>query len=60
MVEQLRIFATELNRVAKEVGTEGTLGGQAQIEGVQGIWNDLTINVNAMVCCDTRRVLLLS
>ena len=48
MVDQLRTFATEVSRVAKNVGTEGVLGEQAQIEGVQGMWNDLTINVNAM------------
>lgn len=49
MVDQLRTFATEVTRVARDVGTEGVLGGQAQIDGVQGMWNDLTINVNAMV-----------
>ena len=48
MVDQLRVFATEVSRVAKNVGTEGILGEQAQIEGVQGMWNDLTVNVNAM------------
>ncbi|KAI9779080.1 MAG: histidine kinase osmosensor [Geoglossum umbratile] len=48
MVDQLRTFATEVTRVAREVGTEGVLGGQADIEGVKGMWNDLTINVNAM------------
>lgn len=48
MVDQLRTFATEVTRVARDVGTEGVLGGQAQIEGVQGMWSDLTINVNAM------------
>src|SRR6201996_9001450 len=48
MVDQLRTFATEVTRVARDVGTEGVLGGQAQIEGVQGMWNDLTVNVNAM------------
>nr|POF02391.1 histidine protein kinase nik1 [Quercus suber] len=48
MVDQLRTFATEVTRVARDVGTEGVLGGQAQIDGVQGMWNDLTINVNAM------------
>lgn len=48
MVGQLRTFATEVTRVARDVGTEGILGGQAQIEGVQGMWHDLTINVNAM------------
>jgi osomolarity two-component system sensor histidine kinase NIK1 len=48
MVDQLRTFAFEVTRVAREVGTEGVLGGQAQIEGVQGTWNELTVNVNAM------------
>ncbi|KZF22105.1 HAMP domain protein [Xylona heveae TC161] len=48
MVDQLRTFAMEVTRVARDVGTEGVLGGQAQIEGVQGMWNDLTVNVNAM------------
>ncbi|OJJ50589.1 hypothetical protein ASPZODRAFT_126482 [Penicilliopsis zonata CBS 506.65] len=48
MVDQLRAFAEEVNRVARDVGTEGILGGQAQIEGIQGIWNELTVNVNAM------------
>ncbi|KAF2093486.1 two-component osmosensing histidine kinase [Rhizodiscina lignyota] len=48
MVDQLRSFATEVTRVARDVGTEGVLGGQAEIEGVQGMWNDLTISVNAM------------
>ena len=44
MVEQLRTFATEVTRVARDVGTEGILGGQAEIMGVQGMWSDLTIN----------------
>ncbi|KAF2770211.1 hypothetical protein EJ03DRAFT_76665 [Teratosphaeria nubilosa] len=48
MVDQLRTFATEVTRVSRDVGTEGVLGGQAQIEGVQGMWNELTVNVNAM------------
>jgi osomolarity two-component system sensor histidine kinase NIK1 len=48
MVDQLRTFATEVTRVARDVGIEGVLGGQAQIQGVQGMWSDLTINVNAM------------
>jgi osomolarity two-component system, sensor histidine kinase NIK1 len=48
MVDQLRTFATEVTRVARDVGTEGVLGGQAQIAGVQGTWSELTINVNAM------------
>nr|OQO26823.1 hypothetical protein B0A51_06484 [Rachicladosporium sp. CCFEE 5018] len=48
MVDQLRTFATEVTRVSRDVGTEGVLGGQAQIKGVQGMWKDLTENVNAM------------
>ena len=48
MVDQLRTFATEVTRVSRDVGIEGVLGGQAQIEGVKGMWNDLTVNVNAM------------
>jgi HAMP domain-containing protein/signal transduction histidine kinase/DNA-binding response OmpR family regulator len=48
MVEQLRSFASEVTRVAREVGTEGKLGGQAQVPGVAGTWKDLTDNVNAM------------
>jgi HAMP domain-containing protein len=48
MVEKLRIFADEVTRVAKEVGTEGRLGGQASVPGVGGTWKDLTDNVNAM------------
>lgn len=48
MVDQLRTFAAEVTRVARDVGTEGILGGQAEIEGVQGMWNTLTVNVNAM------------
>ena len=48
MVDQLRTFATEVTRVARDVGTEGRLGGQAQIDGVQGTWKELTNSVNAM------------
>ncbi|WP_375766794.1 HAMP domain-containing protein [Archangium gephyra] len=48
MVDQLSSFASEVTRVAKEVGTEGKLGGQAQVEGVSGTWKDLTDNVNSM------------
>jgi HAMP domain-containing protein len=48
MVDQLNGFASEVTRVAREVGTEGRLGGQAQVEGVAGTWKDLTDNVNAM------------
>jgi HAMP domain-containing protein/CheY-like chemotaxis protein/GAF domain-containing protein len=48
MVDQLRAFAAEVTRVAREVGTEGILGGQARVEGVSGVWADLTDNVNGM------------
>src|SRR2546422_79683 len=48
MVDQLNGFASEVTRVAREVGTEGKLGGQAQVRGVVGIWKDLTDNVNFM------------
>ncbi|MEA2635274.1 MAG: hypothetical protein QOH92_2041 [Chloroflexota bacterium] len=48
MVDQLNAFASEVTRVAREVGTEGRLGGQAQVRGVVGIWKDLTDNVNFM------------
>ncbi|HEY0458564.1 MAG TPA: HAMP domain-containing protein [Pyrinomonadaceae bacterium] len=48
MVDQLNSFASEVTRVAKEVGTEGKLGGQAQVKGVSGTWKDLTDNVNFM------------
>ena len=62
MVDQLGSFASEVTRVAREVGTEGKLGGQAQVKGVAGTWKDLTDNVNLMAslisraksrrCCD--------
>src|SRR6202041_605120 len=48
MVDQLNAFAAEVTRVAREVGTEGKLGGQAQVPGVAGTWKDLTDNVNVM------------
>ncbi len=48
MVDQLRSFASEVTRVAREVGTEGKLGGQARVEGVSGTWKDLTDSVNSM------------
>jgi signal transduction histidine kinase/DNA-binding response OmpR family regulator/HAMP domain-containing protein len=48
MVDQLRSFASEVTRVAREVGTDGKLGGQAQVPGVSGTWKDLTDNVNFM------------
>ena len=48
MVDQLSAFADEVTRVAREVGTEGKLGGQAEVAGVSGTWSDLTDNVNFM------------
>ncbi|HEY3196094.1 MAG TPA: HAMP domain-containing protein, partial [Candidatus Dormibacteraeota bacterium] len=48
MVDQLRSFSSEVTRVAREVGTEGKLGGQANVRGVAGVWKDLTDNVNLM------------
>ncbi len=48
MVDQLNAFASEVSRVAREVGTEGKLGGQAEVTGVAGTWKDLTDNVNSM------------
>ncbi|MFF9764590.1 HAMP domain-containing protein, partial [Streptomyces caelestis] len=48
MVDQLSVFTSEVTRVAREVGTEGALGGQAQVPGVSGTWADLTDSVNAM------------
>src|SRR2546430_8219131 len=48
MVDQLSSFADEVTRVAREVGTEGKLGGQAQVRGVAGTWRDLTENVNQL------------
>src|SRR5207248_1471513 len=48
MVNQLGAFAAEVTRVVREVGTEGKLGGQAQVEGVAGTWRDLTDSVNSM------------
>src|SRR5437868_3655661 len=48
MVDQLSSFASEVTRVAREVGTEGKLGGQAEVAGVGGTWKDLTDNVNWM------------
>ena len=55
MVEQLRSFASEVTRVAREVGTEGQLGGQAIVPGVAGTWKDLTDNVNVMAANLTAR-----
>ena len=48
MVDQLNSFASEVTRVAREVGTEGKLGGQAEVKGVAGAWKDLTDSVNSM------------
>src|SRR3989440_3371225 len=48
MVDQLSAFAAEVTRVAKEVGTEGRLGGQAKVRGVSGTWRELTDNVNQL------------
>ena len=56
MVDQLRSFASEVTRVAREVGTEGKLGGQAIVPGVAGTWKDLTDNVNAMASNLTAQV----
>src|SRR5207302_668504 len=56
MVDQLNAFASEVVRVAKEVGTEGKLGGQAQVKGVGGVWKDLTDNVNSMAANLTSQV----
>src|SRR5437660_3709278 len=48
MVDQLSSFASEVTRVAREVGTDGKLGGQAEVKGVAGAWKDLTESVNSM------------
>src|SRR6266702_130141 len=56
MVDQLSSFASEVTRVAREVGTEGKLGGQAEVEGVAGTWKDLTDNVNSMASGLTAQV----
>ncbi len=56
MVDQLNGFASEVTRVAREVGTEGKLGGQAQVQGVAGTWKDLTDNVNSMASNLTTQV----
>jgi osomolarity two-component system sensor histidine kinase NIK1 len=49
MMDQLQIFSSEVSRVAREVGTEGILGGQAQIVGVDGTWKELTNNGMSML-----------
>ncbi|GAM20986.1 hypothetical protein SAMD00019534_041610 [Acytostelium subglobosum LB1] len=56
MVDQLNSFASEVTRVSREVGTEGKLGGQAEVEGVGGVWKDLTYNVNTMAANLTGQV----
>src|SRR5947209_6044733 len=56
MVDQLNAFASEVARVAREVGTQGKLGGQAEVEGVAGAWKDLTDNVNSMASNLTNQV----
>src|SRR6202140_485980 len=56
MVDQLRSFGAEVTRVAREVGTEGKLGGQADVRGVSGVWKDLTDNVNLMASNLTTQV----
>src|SRR5947209_7305193 len=56
MVDQLNTFASEVTRVAREVGTEGKLGGQAEVKGVSGVWKDLTDNVNFMASNLTTQV----
>src|SRR5205809_579621 len=56
MVDQLSSFAAEVTRVAREVGTEGRLGGQADVQGVAGTWKDLTDSVNSMASNLTSQV----
>src|SRR6202158_4300440 len=56
MVDQLNSFASEVTRVAREVGTEGRLGGHAQVHGVAGTWKDLKDNVNSMASNLTAQV----
>src|SRR5947208_14042562 len=56
MVDQLNSFASEVTRVARDVGTEGKLGGQADVKGVAGTWRDLTDNVNWMASNLTSQV----
>src|SRR5262249_32782586 len=56
MVDRLNRFASEVTRVAREVGTDGKLGGQAQVEDVSGVWKDLTENVNLMASNLTAQV----
>src|SRR5205814_5055290 len=56
MVDQLNSFASEVTRVAREVGVEGRLGGQAHVKGVAGTWQDLTDNVNMLASNLTNQV----
>ena len=56
MMDQLRSFASEVTRVAREVGSEGKLGGQADVRGLAGVWKDLTDNVNFMASNLTTQV----
>ncbi len=56
MIKQLSVFTSEVTRVAREVGTEGKLGGQAQVKGVTGVWKDLTESVNSMASNLTAQV----
>src|SRR5256884_1103457 len=60
MIDQLSVFTSEVTRVAREVGTEGKLGGQAQVKGVSGVWKDLTESVNQMAGNLTAQVLDIS
>ena len=55
MIRQLGVFTAEVTRVAREVGTDGKLGGQAQVSGVSGVWKDLTESVNSMASNLTAR-----
>ena len=56
MIQQLGVFTSEVTRVAREVGTDGKLGGQAQVPGVSGVWKDLTESVNSMASNLTAQV----
>ena len=56
MIDQMSVFSSEVTRVAREVGTEGKLGGQAHVKGVSGVWKDLTDNVNSMASNLTAQV----
>jgi len=59
MVDQLSSFASEVTRVAREVGTEGKLGGQAKVSGSSGTWKDLTDSVNSMARTSPARCAIL-